>query len=78
MIELLKNESEASKEDRDKSILNFEKVKDEITEEEKPDTGRIKKWLGKAQSCLKNIELAKNTIVKAKELYDSFGIPDIY
>jgi hypothetical protein len=78
LIQLLKDEPNGSKDDRDKAILNFEKVKDEISEEEKPDAGRIKKWFSKAQGCLKNIELAKSTIEKAKQLYDSFGIPDLF
>ena len=78
LIDILKDESGGSKEDREKAILNFEKVKDELSEEESPNPSFIKKWLGKAQSCLKNIEIARTTLVKAKELYDSFGLPDIF
>ena len=77
-VELLKNESQDSREDRDKAVLNLEKIKDEISEEEKPDAGLVKKWFAKAQGYLKNIELAKSTVEKAKELYDSFGIPDTF
>lgn len=78
LIELLKSESKTPKEDHDKAIINLEKIKDEMTDEEKPDAGLVKKWLNKAQSCFKNLELAKNTINKAKELYDSFGLPDLF
>ena len=75
---VIQGESGEPKEDREKAILNFEKVKDELTEEESPNPGFIKKWLGKAQSFLKNIELAKSTVLKAKELYDLFGLPYIF
>lgn len=77
LIDLLKSETKTSTDDRDNAILNLEKVKDEMTDEENPDESRVKKWLGKVLSCFKNLELAKATIDKAKELYDSFGLSDL-
>lgn len=78
LIEILKKESGEPKEDREKAILNLEKVKDELSEEESPNPGFIKRWLSKAQSYLKTIELAKSTVEKAKELYDAFGLPGLF
>ncbi|RIK82035.1 hypothetical protein DCC62_00950 [candidate division KSB1 bacterium] len=55
----------------------MEKVKDELTEESKPDKGRIRKWLEKAKTCFENLKLVNEVYGKAKEVYDAFNLSDL-
>ena len=41
----MKEDTSVSSEDKNEAIINLQKVKSEIEEEEEPDKGRIKKWL---------------------------------
>ena len=57
------------------SEKNLEKIKEEILEEEQPDSNRIAKWLGKVQSLLPNIDKAGKVHEKAKKVFRSFNLP---
>lgn len=54
--------------------VNLEKVKDEVANEAKPDTGRVKKWLETAQSALKAASLGKDVYELAKKAFDAFNL----
>lgn len=45
LIDLLKNESESKKEEREQVILNLEKIRDELGDEEQPDEGEDKEMV---------------------------------
>ena len=57
-----------------KAILNLEKVKDELTTEEKPDAGRIMKWLDVAKNSMKALALGKDLYDLATKAYAAFQL----
>lgn len=61
--------------DSKRAVLNLEKVKDELTTEQKPDASRIKKWLETAQASIKAIALGKDALDLAKKTFDGFQLP---
>ncbi len=73
LIDALKKDKEGDDNEKHDAILNLEKVKDELTEEDSPDKGRIAKWLGKAKNCLGGLKLAKETLDFAKDVYENFN-----
>ena len=77
LIEKIQNDENINSPEKQKAIVNFEKVKDELTEEEKPDKSRIVKWLDKSKEYLKLFKLGKETVESIKALYSSFNLQDI-
>jgi hypothetical protein len=49
-----------SAEETRRAVVSLEKVKDELSNEETPDSGRIKKWLETARGALKTLDLGKD------------------
>lgn len=60
LIKLIRQEN-LSDDTKQTLITNFDKVKDEIKEEEKPDKSRIAKWLANTKKVLENIVLTHET-----------------
>lgn len=63
-----------SEEERSKAIINLEKVKDELEENENPEPSLIKKWLNKTKSIMEMLKIGKETASSAAELWNSFSI----
>ncbi|MHC1671708.1 hypothetical protein ACODUM_02500 [Stenotrophomonas maltophilia] len=61
-------------EDSRKAIVNLEKVKDELTTEEKPDGDRIAKWLDVAKNSMKALSLGKDLLDLATKAYGAFQL----
>jgi hypothetical protein len=78
LIEALRTDNQLEPTDKERVIVNLEKVKDELADEEKPDESRIKKWLGKARSSLELLKVGKAGADLAMEVYKSFGIDDLF
>lgn len=56
------------------AIRHIENVKEELADSESPDKSQIGKWLGKAGSILTVAERGSALFLKAKSVFDSFGI----
>lgn len=56
------------------AIRHIENVKEELADSENPDKSQIGKWLGKAGSILAVAERGSALFLKAKSVFDSFGI----
>ena len=61
--------------DSKKAVLNLEKVKDELSSEDKPDGSRIMKWLDTAKSAIKVLALGKDALDLATTTFDGFHLP---
>ena len=57
-----------------KAKRKIESVKDEIEDEEHPDTKSIFKWLSKAKEILKSVNSAKEIYTHAKDVFEVFGM----
>lgn len=57
-----------------RAVINLEKVRDELTSEETPDMGRIKKWLETAKSGLKSLTLGKDLLDLAENVFGKFDL----
>lgn len=73
LVELLKEEDKGEQE-RNKAIINLEKVKDELEESDKPEPNLIKKWLEKAKNLIGLISVGKKIAGSAVDLWNSFGL----
>lgn len=71
LISLLKKEEI---QDKDKALRHLENVKEELTEEEKPDESTVEKWLSKASGILKYADQGSELLTKAKEVMSGFGV----
>lgn len=56
------------------AIRHIENVKEEIADAENPDQSQVSKWLGKAGNILTVAERGSALFLKAKDVFDSFGI----
>lgn len=74
IIELLRVENELNPKVRQDLITNFDKVKEELSDEENPDENKIYKWLCKTKELIENMVLAHHTVEAIHWLYDSFKI----
>ncbi len=68
------DQQESNKEDFKRSILNLEKVKDELAAEERPDASRINKWLETAKASIKVLALGKDVIDIAVKTFNAFHL----
>lgn len=66
--------SEPDSEEKSKTILNLEKVKDELENETKPDESRVGKWLERAKQAVQLGSFGHETVTAVKDLLESFGI----
>ena len=71
LIKLLQQENIAS-DQRQTLITNFDKVKDEITDEEEPSKSKIFKWLSNTKEILENVVLANHTREAIHWIYENF------
>jgi hypothetical protein len=65
---------EGSPQDREGAAKYLGKVEDELTDEEKPDESKIKKWLDRAKTFLTTLGAGVSLLQKAREVFASFGI----
>ena len=59
--------------EKEEATRNLTNVKEEVTENETPDKGRIARWLGRAQQITKLGTAGAELIEKGEELYRQFG-----
>lgn len=78
LIEAMKKDDSADEDTKAKSIINLEKVKSELEDEEKPDKGKIKKWLEKAKDFMHLAKFGQEVFNTAKEIYKSFGLDSLF
>ncbi len=64
----------SNKEDFNRSIINLEKVKDELATEQRPDASRIRKWLEAAKATFKVLALGKDVIDIAVKTFNAFNL----
>ncbi|WP_186018187.1 hypothetical protein [Burkholderia gladioli] len=57
-----------------RAIANFQKIKDELAHEDKPDAPRIQKWLETARGALSALSLSKEVADATKDAFSAFGI----
>lgn len=76
LIRLIKD-SELDNEKSKTIIRNLENVKDEITEEEKPDKKRIEKWLKKAKTYFDAAKFGKDVIEFGYVVFESFDLTSV-
>ena len=57
-----------------RAIANFQKIKDELAHEDKPDAPRIQKWLEAAKGALSTLSLSKEVVDATKDAFSAFGI----
>ncbi len=74
LIELIKTTSDNQA--AQKAVVELEKVKGELEDEESPDTNRISKWLQNAKNCLGNVKMTKELFDTAKGVYQSFNVSE--
>lgn len=53
-------------------ITNFDKIKEEIKEEQQPDKSKIFKWLTNTKKVLENVVLANHTRETIQWIYEHF------
>jgi hypothetical protein len=73
IIKLIKEESEIKDEkQRQFLITTFDKIKEELADEEKPDKSKISKWLSNIKKTIEGVVLSHHTYEAVLWLYDSF------
>lgn len=77
LIELLKEDKTDNIDEKEQAIVNLEKVKDELTNEDQPDKSRIEKWLGRVKTGVEIIKAGKPVVEAAIEVFKSFGWSDL-
>ena len=75
LVEVLRADK-AKCEEKDKAIINLEKVKDEIADHDQPDKSRIAKWHEKVKEYLGLLKLGKHAADIAKDFFESFNLGD--
>lgn len=73
IIKTLRQEKEITPNIRDRLITNFDKVKEELADEEQPDGAKIAKWLTNTKKILENIVLAHHLTEAIRWIYDSLS-----
>ena len=71
--ELAKALEKIDSQETQESVKALGKLREELTDEPKPDTDRIKRWLGTVKNTLLNVKLGQEVVEKGKELLESFG-----
>jgi hypothetical protein len=73
VIDLLKQEKEINEEDKQNLITNFDKIKEELTDEETPNKSMIYKWFSNTKRILENVVLAHHTNEAIHWIYENFN-----
>ncbi|WP_295612615.1 hypothetical protein [uncultured Lamprocystis sp.] len=55
-------------------IRQIKNIKEELSDEEKPNEDLIEKWLNKAKQLVSFTEIGSDIFNKAKAVYESFGM----
>jgi len=72
VVSLLKRDS-IDDDKRQEAMANFDKIKEELSEEENPDKSKIFKWLNKTKKALENLILSHDTVEAINWVYHSFN-----
>jgi hypothetical protein len=72
LIKLIRQEPNISDEQRQSLITNFDKVKEEVLEEQ-PDKSKIFKWLSNTKGILENLVLTHHVTEAAHWVYDNLN-----
>lgn len=73
IVNLLKQEKQADKELIQELIRNFSNVKEEIAQEDSPDTIRLARWLSNAKQVAEKLVLTQESIQAINWICTSFG-----
>jgi hypothetical protein len=73
LIKLLRQETTIDEEQRQSLITSFDKVREEISEEEKPDQKKIYKWLLGTKTALEYLVLSHHVMEAIHWVYDSLN-----
>ncbi|MEM5405119.1 hypothetical protein [Paraburkholderia unamae] len=73
-IRTIAKSDELPSEEAGRAVANFQKVKDELAHEEKPDAPRIQKWLEAAKLAVSALTTSKEVVDAAKDTFSAFGI----
>jgi len=71
LIKLLSQEK-VEDEQRQSLVTNFDKIKEEISDEQQPDKSKIFKWLTNTKKVLENVVLANHTREAIHWIYEQF------
>ncbi|MEP7010621.1 MAG: hypothetical protein ABJC13_09890 [Acidobacteriota bacterium] len=71
---LVRLSEEPAGENRDEAFRNVKNVKDELEQEDSPETSRVAKWLEKARQVIQLGSLGHQTVQAAKVLFQLFGM----
>jgi len=74
LIKLLRQDENINEDDRQTVITNFDKIREEIQEEENPSKQKIYKWLLNAKAVLETVVLAHHTTEAVKWVYENFTV----
>jgi hypothetical protein len=74
LIAALRSTEHTDSTETKRAVVNLEKVKDEVANEEKPDDGRVKKWLETAKGALETTVLGKEVYELAAKVFTLFYI----
>ena len=73
MSNFLKQEKEINEEYKQNLVTNFDKIKEELVDEEQPDKSKIFKWLLNTKKVLENVVLSHHTTEAIHWIYDNFN-----
>ena len=73
LIKLLKEEKEIKEDDRQTLITNFDKIREEITDEETPNKSKLFKWFSNTKKILENVVLTHHTTEAIHWIYENFN-----
>jgi cbb3-type cytochrome oxidase subunit 3 len=72
IVREIKKENDISNKATQSLIEYFNKIKEELSEEEVPNKSKVSKWLGKIKETMQGMDLSHKTAEAIKWLYDSF------
>ena len=73
LIKLIRAEQNIDESNRQSLVTSFDKIREEVEEEEQPNKLKIYKWLSKAKDVLETVVLAHHTTDAVKWIYESFN-----
>ena len=73
LIRLISGDQNLDEVNRQSLVTSFDKIKEELEEEDQPNKLKIYKWLLKAKGVLETVVLAHHTTDAVKWIYESFN-----
>lgn len=73
LINLIKQEKEINEDEKQSLITNFDKIKEEITDEDNPNKSRLFKWFSNTKKIVENVVLTHHTTEAIHWIYENFN-----